>query len=119
MKSNPVKIVLKTQTGSVLIELKDIIFCRGVGSYIEFHLASKRKVLTSGLLKNFEKILMDPNRRFVRLHRSYLVNMDYILEYRNCSTKTVILDGNIEIPVAHRRSKEFLSLMKSNFLHLT
>jgi two-component system LytT family response regulator len=113
------KILIQTQTGSVLIALNDIIYCRGAGSYTELILASDRKILSSNLLKEFELILTLPNKKFFRLHRSFLVNIDHIMEFRSVSAKKVIMAGLIEIPVSHRKSKEFLRLMKGHYLHLS
>jgi|GEM_PF-2532898 len=117
MKNNANKIVIQTQTGSIFIKLDEIICCKGAGSYTELTLTMNRKVLSANLLKEFEHLLVKPDLKFIRLHRSFLVNLDFMLEYRNCSQKRVILTGPIEIPVAHRKAKEFLKLMKGHFLH--
>jgi two-component system, LytTR family, response regulator len=119
MRSDTNKIVIQTQEGSLFVDLNEIIFCRGVGSYTELTLTCDRKILAANLLKVFENLLVSPERKFIRIHRSFLINIDHIIAYRNCSTRKIILSGSVEIPVAYRKTKEFSNLMKKHFLHLS
>jgi two-component system, LytTR family, response regulator len=119
MQMDATKIMIQTQTGSLFVDLQEIIFCKGQGSYTELTLTLDRKILSANLLKEFENLLVSPGRKFIRLHRSFLVNIDHILEYRKCSKRMVILSGPVEVPVAHRKSRVFNDLMKGHFLHLS
>lgn len=112
------RMIIPTQTGSVVIELDDIVFCRGAGSYTEIALTSNRKILSSRLLKDIERILECKKREYFRIHRSYLININHVVEIKNCPIKKVLMTGLTEIPIAQRKSRDFYCRMKEHYLHL-
>lgn len=57
------------------LEISRIRYCRAVGNFVEIH-SDNGKVLIPGTLKNLESRL--PGERFMRIHRSYVVNLDRI-----------------------------------------
>jgi len=118
MKKNQEKLVVQTQTGFIFINLHEVVYCKGEGNYTEINMENGDKVLISNLLCELETKMAQSNLLFFRIHKSYLVNTEYVIEYRSCREKRVILPGKVEIPIAHRKIKEFCNLMKINFLHL-
>ncbi|NQY07391.1 MAG: response regulator, partial [Flavobacteriaceae bacterium] len=58
IKSNEFKkIALPTKDGLMFVETDDIIRCEADGSYTNFHLKNKKKVMVSSLLGSYEKVL--------------------------------------------------------------
>jgi two-component system, LytTR family, response regulator len=118
MYKNQEKLVVQTQTGSVFINLKEIVYCKGEGNYTEINLVAGKRILISCLLCDIERKMAQSSLFFFRIHKSFLINVNYIVEYRNCREKRIILPGSIEIPIAHRKAKEFCALMKIHFMHI-
>ncbi|XOV69285.1 MAG: LytR/AlgR family response regulator transcription factor [Fluviicola sp.] len=69
---------VKGAFGSQEIHPNDIIFVKSDGSYIEIQ-TTKKKIVQRKLLKEIEAELPE---NFVRSHRSYIVNLDYVEETR-------------------------------------
>lgn len=85
-------IVVKVSGMSVEVNPNDIVFVKSDGSYVEIQTTDKKYVQRK-LLKDIEKELPD---NFVRAHRSYIVNRDFI-EKR--SSETIIVNG-FSVPVS-------------------
>jgi DNA-binding LytR/AlgR family response regulator len=57
------------------ILMKDILYAEAEDNYVYLYFNNSRKLLSMSL-KTLEKELLDP--RFLRIHRSYLINMDNV-----------------------------------------
>ena len=59
------------------VDFADILFVEGMRDYVMFHLASARQPLVTHLtMKAVEELL--PSKTFMRIHRSFVVNLSYI-----------------------------------------
>ena len=69
------RISVKTRQKLDIVKLKDIMFLQSCGDYVSIY--SKENVyLKEQTMKYFEKNL--PPKQFIRIHRSYIVNIDFI-----------------------------------------
>ena len=68
-------ILIKSGTGYHNLHLEDILFLKGTGNYVTF-VMSQRKVLSLLSMKQACKIL--PKEMFMRIHKSYIVNLERI-----------------------------------------
>lgn len=91
-----------------LIDCDQIAYCQAAGDYVDVYLAGGKQKLFSGSLKVLTEQLPD---NFLRVHRSYLVNMDFIqsLSSKSAGTQKVAagggflsLSGGAEVPVSRR-----------------
>ena len=99
-KSLPVKIGSNIQT----VYYKDILFIESAAKILNIHIV-KNKILTfCSKLDDIEAQIND--KRFIRCHKSFLVNMDYILSIENNSFKLI---DSIKIPIVQRN---FASIKK-------
>lgn len=106
VKPNKIKI---TSAGKIeLISTADISYCKAAGDYVEVYLKDKKELLYSGNLKDLEKQLPTT---FLRVHRSYIVNMDFIVSLKNTPSSKqkaasgsglLLLEGSCEVPVSRR-----------------
>lgn len=74
-------------------------------SYIEFSVRSATIHAGARALRTYEKLSSLQQRldsRFIQCHKSYLVNMDYVIGFQG---NTLELYGGVEIPVSQSRSK--------------
>lgn len=102
------KLVLKSADSIISVDIADIYFCESEGgSYTRFHLVEQKKILVSKALKEYDNLLSNFN--FFRVHKSYLVNLEKIVQYNKQDGGTIVLANNIEIPVAMRKKELFLA----------
>ncbi|MBO5687197.1 MAG: response regulator transcription factor [Alistipes sp.] len=78
-----------------LVKYADIIFIESVGEYIRLHLTSGQRMMTLLRLKNMESAL--PADRFMRVHRSYIVNLSHVTGY---ARGEVFLDSGDRVPLS-------------------
>lgn len=90
----------------IKIRIKDILFIEGLKDYIKIHVEGfDRPVLTIMRIKTFEEKL--PSADFVRVHRSFLVNIHKIESIQ----RSMITMGKHEIPVGLSYADQFFKLV--------
>jgi len=99
------RLVISLQDGYQVIEVDQLKFCKSDRGYTTFYLNDGKTVLASKPLKFFMEQL--PSSKFVRIHQSCIVNLDYVEKYDKSGM--VILKCNQRLPVSIRKKEEFLS----------
>lgn len=88
----------------------DVIYCRADSNYTEIYLRGRRiPVVVSLTLKEVEKRFS--NRRFYRVNRGILLNLDYIKYFNIDENDEVELDTGELFAVSFRRRKQFKEFM--------
>lgn len=88
-------ILFKVEYNLVKVYHKDILYIEGLKDYVKVHLVTeKRPLLSLASLKSLEEKL--PKDHFMRIHRSYIVNLDHV----NIIGKNAVTINNIEIPIS-------------------
>ena len=100
------KLTLPQQAGFLVVDVRDILYCKADDNYTEIFL-KEGKHLISKTLKYFEEALSAYS--FVRIHKSYLVNVNEIERYHRGKGGMVTLTNGKEISVSASRKKELLS----------
>lgn len=96
------KLAVPTTAGAVFFSPAEIIRLEGEGNYTRFFLADGRKHMSSKTMKEYEEILLQ--HYFLRVHKSHLVNKNFIEHYRN--EGVVALKDKTELPVSRQRKQE-------------
>jgi two-component system LytT family response regulator len=97
------KIVLKTQERIHVINTSEIIRCESDGSYTTFFLVSEKKIIVSKSLSEYEELLIDYN--FLRVHKSHLVNIEYIESFEKSSGGYLVMKDKTQVPVSIRKKE--------------
>ena len=105
------KISLPNGQGYSLVNIDDIIHIEADSNYSVFYLANKDKITVSKVLKEYEEIL--PDNQFIRIHKSSIVNLNYVKEYNSKNGLEVILKNGEKIAVSRRRASDFAEKIKS------
>lgn len=98
-------IALPTRDGYQMENIPNIIYCQAQESYCIVFLRGQISYMVSRSLKQMEEIL--PQDLFFRIHKSFLINLNYVQTYRK-GEGIITLHNGEELEVAHRRSEEFL-----------
>ncbi|MEI6348180.1 MAG: LytTR family DNA-binding domain-containing protein [Bacteroidota bacterium] len=100
------KIALPTSTGYRFEKLNNIMYCVADENYTNVYMIKKEKFLVTKTLKNMEEIL--PSANFFRIHKSHIVNLNYIKDFNKSDNIITLEDGTI-LGVAMRRTDDFLN----------
>lgn len=93
---------LKVEYQLVRVAFKDILYIEGLKDYVKVHLQGNPKpILSLTSLKALEDKL--PPRRFMRIHRSFIVSLDKI----SSLTRNSIQIGTVTIPVSDQYKDTF------------
>lgn len=101
------KIAIATETGFEFLKFNSIIYLEAQSNYTKFYLTDNSNIITAKTLKHFEEIL--PEDLFFRIHKTYLVNMNFIKRFSKVDEFTVELITGQKLPVSHRKKDEFIS----------
>lgn len=107
------KIMINTNDGAIFIRVKDIIKLESESNYTIFYLENNKKIIASKTLSVFEEILESLN--FMRIHRSYVVNLTKILniEHNSSNYYTKLSDGS-RVEISRRKKKDFFDKVTRN-----
>ena len=86
----------------VRVRISDIRYVEGMSEYLKVWLKDQRKpVVTLLSMKKMEERLPDS---FMRIHRSYIINLDTV---REAGHNRVFLDDGTELPVGALHREDF------------
>ena len=95
-------LVMRCRSGIVRVCLAELEYCEVIGHTLQFYMENGNILESSGSLDELcEKLLQHDN--FLRPHRSFLVNMEYI---HHISYKAIIMNNSAEIPLPHGKCSE-------------
>ena len=105
-------ISVATKSCIYVLPVQDIIRIQSINNYVKFFVNDGNVHLSSRIMKYYLKSL--DKHRFIRVHKSHLINVDFILKYY--SDGTLVLKNGDRIPVARRRRDELLDYLKGDVL---
>ncbi|MBI9067880.1 MAG: response regulator transcription factor [Salinivirgaceae bacterium] len=103
------KITLPTHEGFIYMNLHNIVRAHADGNYSEIYLINGEMQIVSKSLGEIEELL--PNDRFFRIHRSSIINLNYVTRFIKKEGNQVIMEDETKLDVSHRRKEEFLRVM--------
>jgi two-component system, LytTR family, response regulator len=101
------KVVLPILDGFEVVVLKDIIRCEANDNLSNIYLQDGTKRTVCRTLKFYEEVLQAYD--FVRVHKSHLININYVKQYKKGKGGQVILSNTKEVPVSPSKKANFLA----------
>ena len=102
----------KTEHRIVRIKIDDIRYIEGMSEYLKIHTEGRNKpVIVLLSMKKLEDRL--PKSKFMRIHRSFIINLSKIQEVLK---NRVVMDEETNIPVGDLYKDAFNSYIESKFL---
>lgn len=105
------KISLPNGQGYTLVDIDEIVHIEAESNYSTFYFQNKEKITVSKSLKEYEELL--PDHQFIRVHKSTIVNLNYLAEYNSKNGMELILKNGEKIAVSRRRASDFSDRVKS------
>jgi len=104
-------IFIKTDYRMVKVAISDIRYIEGMSEYLKLYLESQPKPIVTLLsMKKMEEFLPE---YFMRIHRSYIVNLTKIQEVNK---NRVIMDADTYLPIGDNYKEQFNQFLATRFL---
>ncbi|MCF2488051.1 LytTR family DNA-binding domain-containing protein [Dyadobacter sp. CY347] len=103
------RLALPTAEGVYIVERANIIRIEAMSNYSVFLLSDAKKIVVSKTLKDYEVALQESF--FMRVNRSVIVNLDFVVKYRKGDGGTLELSDGAEIEVSPQRKEALLSML--------
>jgi two-component system LytT family response regulator len=114
---NPGKIMIPSQSGYYLLEIKDIIRMTADVNYTRIYVKDKPPILVAITLKYFEAALKESG--FFRVHKSHLVNLNHIERYQKTADGGVLtLMDDSSVPLSRNVRSEFHLALQAQVISL-
>jgi len=101
---------IKSEYKVIRIEIDKILYIEGMREYVRIHLENSKPVMTLLSMKKIEQKL--PSTRFMRVHRSYIVNLEKITTIE----RSRIIFADVYIPVSEQYKEILQKYIDDNFL---
>ena len=101
------KIQVATDQNIKLIDPEGIIYCQSDGNYCHIHLKNGESHLISKKLKYMEEKL--EKYPFMRVHNSYIVNLNKVREI-NKKDSLIILNDGTSVPISRSKKEKLFNL---------
>lgn len=99
-------LILRCKSGITRIDLSRLEYCEVLGRTLLFHMENGKVLEGTGSMdKLYGRLSQYEN--FVRPHRSFLINMEYITKI---SHKAITMENQAEIPIPHGKCCEIKNL---------
>ncbi|MBN8822132.1 MULTISPECIES: LytTR family DNA-binding domain-containing protein [unclassified Spirosoma] len=98
------RIALPYLNRTIFISVDDILCLQGEGNYTFLYTRDRKRFLVSKTLKEFEKTL--DASMFLRIHKSYIVNLAYVQRNIFNRDRQVRLADGREVAISRRRMKD-------------
>jgi two-component system LytT family response regulator len=105
------KVAISHTRGIKLIRIEDIMYLEASGNCTVLYFSDGTRYLDTRTLKIYEGIL-NPNV-FYRVHKSHIINLDYLKEYLNEDGHFAVLKNGKLLSVARNRVSTFVKTLKS------
>ncbi len=111
VKSNKNFLFIKSEYKTIRINFNEIRYIQGMSEYVQIHLINSKPIMSLLSLKSLEAQL--PDNMFMRVHRSFIVNLQKInIIERN----EIIYDDGVIIPVSQQYLSNFQDFVDKNFI---
>ncbi len=98
------------QQGIRVLPLRDIVYLKADNTYTIFHLASGERFTSARPISRFAEQL--DASWFVRVHKSFLINMAHFKEYRSCDGAQALMDNGDRLHISRYRLADFLNRIR-------
>jgi two-component system, LytTR family, response regulator LytT len=111
VRSDKEFLFIKSEYKVLRIDLGDILYIQGMSEYVRIHLAHSKPVMSLLSLKSLETQL--PGETFMRVHKSYIVNLRRITVIER---NEIVYDNGTVIPISSQYKARFQEFVERYFM---
>lgn len=104
------KIVVMDKQECIFLKMDDISCAEANGAYTNVYLTNGKKMVICKNLKALSEKL--PENEFIRVHKSYVININAISRYVKSDGGYLILESGMNIPVSTRKKDLLINLVE-------
>lgn len=108
------KIALPTLEGINFERIKDIVYVEAQGNYASFRFRDGRQLLVCRTLRDIESLIRN-RKQFVRVHRSFIINLNYLRKYIRGKGGIAVMEDKSNINISVGKKQHFLDSLKIYF----
>lgn len=108
--SSSTTFLLNTCKGTEVVDMTKLVRIEAISNYSKLFFRDGRTLVVAKVLAYFEEQLQTYG--FTRLHRSHIINMQYIQHYRHERNGVVTLTNTERIAVSKRKRTEFKKMLE-------
>lgn len=108
---NDDSVFFKSERRIVKVDINSISYIEGMSEYLKIHIDNEKPLLILMSMKKLEASL--PSEKFMRIHKSYIVNLKRIVETNKVN---VVLDTGTSLPIGEFYRKQFEDYINRKFL---
>lgn len=108
--ATPNTIFLRTEHRVVKVDISNIRYIEGMSEYLKIHLDDRKSLVVLLSMKKLEERLP---ANFMRIHRSYIINLDRIQEV---TKNRICMDANTCLPLGDIYREAFGKYLQSKFI---
>lgn len=101
-------LLISDKNGLINISTDEILRIEADSNYSIVFLTSGEQISVSKTLKELEKILCEEGMKFMRVHQSHIVNLEFVVRYVKDDLEQIILKNNESVPVSKAKKANFL-----------
>lgn len=102
---------IKSEYRVIRINFKDIKYIESKREYVKIFLEGSEPITTLMSIKKLEETL--PDNMFMRVHRSFIVNLDKITVVER---NRIVFDNKVYIPISENYGEKFQEYMEKGFV---
>jgi two-component system LytT family response regulator len=99
------KITVADQFGFRMVKVAELMYLEADSNYTILHLSGLEKIVATRTLGEFEKLLN--NRIFFRIHKSILINLNYLRAFSSYEGYFAELTDGTRLSISRRKVNEF------------
>lgn len=111
INTNKDSLFIKSEYKILRIKLDEIKYIEGMREYLQIHTINDKPVMTLLSMKKIEQFL--PDDRFMRVHRSFIVNLNQI---KTIERNRIVFDNSVYIPISDQYKEAFRKYIDKFFL---
>lgn len=100
------KLMLPTLDGFEVVPVSSVLYCEAEDNFTRFHFDNRKDLLICRTLKYYEDVLR--THSFLRIHRSFLINPEYVIRYSKGKGGFVTMKNNRELEVSPNKKSDLM-----------
>jgi two-component system LytT family response regulator len=105
------KIAIPIIEGFELVHVDNVLYCEADDNYTHLYIKNKKRITACRTLKEIEEQMLDFGF-FIRVHHSYLVNLNEVTKYVRGEGGYLIMSDNSTVNVSRSRKEMLLSKLQ-------
>lgn len=101
---------VRSEYKTIPLAIEDIIFIESLSEYVRIFSQERKPIMTLGSLKSYQEKL--PPNLFLRVHRSYIVNLSSI---KSIGNRHLMLTNDVSVPVGKLYEPELRKYINQHF----